>query len=236
MIKEHPLQNHGACYSAQPTVHFTVRLRLEFLLLVSPYTSYIALTKDCYTIGRHRTADIVVDAAEVSNTHCRIYRRPDDGLVLVEDVSLNGTRLNGRRIPRDSPHPLSHQDQLSIKSVSGFCTLGFIMRFTLNYCLLDLIFHDLFHHPNSKPQLVDDYYLLDNVLGRGGHAIVRLAICRQTGERIACKVIERPRFLCAAAAKQHALLPADVREMRERQQWRSIRQEVDILMQLNHVS
>lgn len=58
-------------------------------------TSY-PLTKDAYTLGRHRNNDIVINDAKVSAFHARIDR-VGDGFLLVDLHSRNGCFVNGKR-------------------------------------------------------------------------------------------------------------------------------------------
>lgn len=55
------------------------------------------LTRDAYTLGRHRNNDIVINDPKVSGFHARIDRAPE-GFVLVDLKSRNGSFVNGRRV------------------------------------------------------------------------------------------------------------------------------------------
>lgn len=55
------------------------------------------LTRDTYTMGRHRNNDIVINDPKVSSFHARIDRT-QDGFCLVDLKSRNGSYLNGKRI------------------------------------------------------------------------------------------------------------------------------------------
>jgi pSer/pThr/pTyr-binding forkhead associated (FHA) protein len=59
-------------------------------------TSY-PLTRDTYTLGRHRNNDIVISDPKVSSFHARIDRLPE-GFVLVDLKSRNGSYVNSQRI------------------------------------------------------------------------------------------------------------------------------------------
>jgi pSer/pThr/pTyr-binding forkhead associated (FHA) protein len=59
-------------------------------------TSY-PLTRDTYTVGRHRNNDIVVSDPKVSSFHAR-FDRTLEGFVLVDLRSRNGSFVNGRRV------------------------------------------------------------------------------------------------------------------------------------------
>ena len=54
------------------------------------------LTRDSYTLGRHRNNDIVIGDAKVSGFHARLDRSPE-GFLLVDLKSRNGVFVNGQR-------------------------------------------------------------------------------------------------------------------------------------------
>ena len=55
------------------------------------------LTRDTYTVGRHKNNDIVIADPKVSSFHARIDRTPE-GFVVVDLKSRNGSYVNGRRV------------------------------------------------------------------------------------------------------------------------------------------
>lgn len=55
------------------------------------------LTRDTYTVGRHRNNDIVISDPKVSSFHARLDRSPDS-FVIVDLKSRNGSFINGRRV------------------------------------------------------------------------------------------------------------------------------------------
>jgi hypothetical protein len=55
------------------------------------------LTRDTYTLGRHRNNDIVISDPKVSSFHARIDRS-SEGFVLVDLKSRNGSFVNGKKI------------------------------------------------------------------------------------------------------------------------------------------
>jgi hypothetical protein len=70
----------------------------------------IPLDTDVLTIGRSPHSDIFLDDVTVSRHHARVIR--DENGFLVEDLnSLNGTYINRRRIER---HRLTQGDELQI--------------------------------------------------------------------------------------------------------------------------
>ena len=66
------------------------------------------LTRDTYTVGRHRNNDIVISDPKVSSFHARLDRSPD-GFVVVDLKSRNGSFINGRRVETG---PLRNGDEL----------------------------------------------------------------------------------------------------------------------------
>jgi hypothetical protein len=74
------------------------KLTTSRLLLVKDgaETSY-PLTRDTYTVGRHRNNDIVVSDPKVSSFHAR-FDRTLEGFVLVDLRSRNGSFVNGKRV------------------------------------------------------------------------------------------------------------------------------------------
>lgn len=70
-------------------------------------------TKDGWTIGRARSADVALDYDPfVSLQHARITRAQDG--YRVEDRSKNGTFVNWTQVERGEPHPLRPGDVLGI--------------------------------------------------------------------------------------------------------------------------
>ncbi len=74
------------------------KLTVSRLVLVKEgQESSFPLTRDTYTLGRHRNNDIVINDPKVSSFHARIDRTPD-GFMLVDLKSRNGSFINGKRI------------------------------------------------------------------------------------------------------------------------------------------
>ena len=66
-------------------------------LVVAGQETSFPLTRDTYTLGRHRNNDIVISDPKVSSFHARLDRGPE-GFVLVDLKSRNGSYVNGERI------------------------------------------------------------------------------------------------------------------------------------------
>jgi hypothetical protein len=68
----------------------------RLVLLKDGAESSFPLTRDTYTLGRHRNNDIVVSDPKVSSFHARLDRGPE-GFTFVDLKSRNGSYVNGRR-------------------------------------------------------------------------------------------------------------------------------------------
>ncbi len=68
------------------------------------------LDKDLVTIGRHPDADLFLDDVTVSRNHAEIHHT-DDGLVLRDLGSLNGTYVSGSRVDE---HHLTSGDEVQV--------------------------------------------------------------------------------------------------------------------------
>jgi hypothetical protein len=74
------------------------KLTLSRLILVQGGREHsFPLTRDSYTLGRHRNNDILINDAKVSSFHARLDRTPE-GFRLVDLDSRNGSFLNGKRV------------------------------------------------------------------------------------------------------------------------------------------
>ncbi|EPZ32775.1 Forkhead-associated (FHA) domain-containing protein [Rozella allomycis CSF55] len=81
--------------------------------------SSIDLMKDEYLMGRSSQCEIRFKQVEVSGKHCKIFRvmRPGSETefdVFIEDMSTNGTFVNGERIAKNTFHRLNHLDEVSL--------------------------------------------------------------------------------------------------------------------------
>ena len=66
-------------------------------LVVGGQETHFPLTRDTYTMGRHRNNDIVISDPKVSSFHARLDRSPE-GFLLVDLKSRNGSYVNGERV------------------------------------------------------------------------------------------------------------------------------------------
>ena len=63
----------------------------------------VAIRENALRLGREPSADMVFDDPSVSRRHAIVLRR-DGGTVILDDRSLNGVRVNGRRVMAQALH------------------------------------------------------------------------------------------------------------------------------------
>ena len=71
----------------------------RLILYVANKESSFPLTRDAYTLGRHKNNDIVINDPKVSSFHARIDRTAE-GFVMVDLKSRNGSFINGKKVGR----------------------------------------------------------------------------------------------------------------------------------------
>jgi hypothetical protein len=82
--------------------------------LVGPFGRY-ELGFEMVTIGRSSSNMLVIDDSQVSGRHLQVLPQ-GAGYLLVDVGSSNGTVVNGRPLPPQTPHPLRHGDVVIIGS------------------------------------------------------------------------------------------------------------------------
>jgi hypothetical protein len=146
-------------------------------------------------IGRNQLAcQIVIKDPRVSSKHCRIFR--DKTGFSLEEMSQNGTFVNGQRMAKEEVQPLQNGDDISLvvdpTMESDDPSLQPFAIFTLwvadsyqvkNRCLKRYV-KGSFH----------EHYDIRDDLGSGNFSQVKLAVARATGREFAVKCIERRKF------------------------------------------
>ncbi|KAJ1983348.1 serine/threonine protein kinase [Dimargaris verticillata] len=172
------------------------------LLSLSPKYPTVQLTKrsdhtagdKCgYLLGRHRECDIRFNHPQISNRHCLIYSMRTEGMetVHLEDLSTNGTFINGVKIPRHEPRLLKDGDmiKLTVYQDPNAQALDTDESFLFQHVSI----HRLTNLNDAVAPFHRNYMLL-HPLGSGSFADVHIAVNRLTGEQFAVKVINKKRF------------------------------------------
>lgn len=172
------------------------------LLSVNGNSVSFHLDRDTYTLGRSSTrCDLVFAHEGVSGQHCRLWRESIDAvnhhyLAWVQDTSLNGTYVNNERLKNGERRILQSGDHVDLlinpKNMQG--NLSFV-----------------FHIKEEKLQVsvVDNKYFVGQELGKGSFSVVKLGIHKESGRRVALKMIEKKTQLarpsgdtCQAASRR----------------------------------
>ncbi|KAK4681493.1 serine/threonine protein kinase [Podospora pseudoanserina] len=130
------------------------------------------LSSGGYLIGRHPECDIQVDDPIVSNRHCLLFteHKGNDTVVIIEDLSSNGTYVNDQLVGRNQRRELKEYDEIAVMDKARF-----IFRYPKN------------RHANAFLQ----QYTPIEKLGKGHFAEVYLCIEKSTGQRYAVKVFTK---------------------------------------------
>lgn len=142
------------------------------------------LVDDVFTIGRDVSCDWVIMAPECSKQHCQIslFREKNDiTLAQIVDQSTNGTLVNGTRIQKGLKVVLNHGDEIEIRKGHKF-----LFRLRNQETEAEKI---LSRDPEFK-NMQSDYHL-SQVLGTGTYAVVCKAVCKSTGRKFACKIVDK---------------------------------------------
>ena len=172
----------------------------------------IELVSEEKTVVGRGDARYGLTSTAVSNTHFRIWRERatvgGDGhwVFFVEDLSTNGTFVDGERLPRGSARAVEAGCDVSVldprRAGGGGVTYRFVDRAS-----------EAAEAAQGGPQRA---YALGPVLGRGSFARVRRATCRADGRAYALKIV----------AKERALRPQSARD--------PVRDEAGILLRVRH--
>ncbi|KAK9695576.1 serine/threonine protein kinase [Basidiobolus ranarum] len=147
-----------------------------------------------YLLGRHKECDIIFNHPQISNRHCLIFKEnrvdtqtgPVD-CIFIEDLSTNGTYVNGKKIGRNQRRQIHPGDSIQLARYNS----KLHEKFNDNF----YIFKQVTHETNELGLTINKKYLIGNTLGRGNFAEVKLATDRTTGKRYAVKIINKRRFL-----------------------------------------
>eukprot|EP00128_Syssomonas_multiformis_P012683 Colp12_sorted_trinity150504_noHs@10962 len=160
------------------------------LLPLDPRFDLIDLVKDSYLFGRNKAqCDFLYDGPQISNKHCMVYKKiADDESItaFIEDLSSNGTFVNGIKIGKGKTVVLNNNDEVSfaLKKNKVF------------------MYHD---QQASSGELLNDTYYVTKLLGAGNFAEVKLGISKHSGERFAIKILNKKKFVMQPAMRDSML-------------------------------
>lgn len=171
----------------------------------------IVLVGDEPTVVGRAAARCGLTSTAVSNTHFRVWRAGGlaDGarrVYYVEDLSTNGTFVDGERLPKRVPRAVEPGCDIAVldprRARDAAVTYRFVERAS-----------EAAEAAHGGPQRA---YAFGPVLGRGSFARVRRVTCRADGRAYAMKIM----------AKERALRPQSARD--------PVRDEAGILLRVRH--
>ncbi|KAJ6498736.1 kinase-like domain-containing protein [Mycena sanguinolenta] len=187
MLQQTQEEDSGTQPTSQPEPSQTHK---EFWGYLSPCLSQtlervsLHRSQQVITIGRHEEFNMVVfPGFKISNRHAIIRwngLENSSAIVTIEDISTNGTFINGEKIGKGNQRLLKEGNEIAFGSTA---------RFTENNGLYDYryMFRDLVSNVKKRP--VEELYDIHNELGKGSFATVYKALHKASGDWVAVKVI-----------------------------------------------
>jgi len=178
------------------------------LVSLNPSCPSVDLSESEIFVGRQSSCAIRISDRLISGKHCRIFRESNDGLVFLEDLSSNGTWLNGDKIGKNHSLLLTNGAEITLIQKTDHTT-------PLTYIYQEV------NKADQKKEVEEGgpetKYDVRETLGSGNFAVVKLCIQRSTGKRFAIKVIDKKKYLKHANSRKGSLMD-----------------EVNILKSVNH--
>lgn len=141
----------------------------------------LPLIEDEYTFGRGSKSSVIFNSKEIqaskyypaySSTHFKIVRDVAKKCVFIQDLSSNGTFINGEKIGKNKKHVLESNTEIALASK------------------VHRVFVYVDSHENDEtdlPQDVREKYIVSKEIGRGAYGEVRLCFTRGKFGRSNCR-------------------------------------------------
>jgi len=145
----------------------------------------LTIDTDSYTIGRSHSCNITLSLrncdrnflSNVSREHFSIKRVCDPlagSQIIIEDISSNGTWVDGRKVGKGEKRVLSNGDEISL----SHRTKGSLFTFINPQC-----------KQIGYPAVVTKKYLLVKLIGKGAFGEVHLGFLKQSTKKYAIKSV-----------------------------------------------
>ena len=137
------------------------------------------------TIGRSPSSNLSIKDPNVSSKHLRIFR--DEHSFAIVDSSVNGTYVNGVPLTKLEVRRLHSGDEFSLvlNSHRSSDKARHVFMF-VEPPPLDSVTHQVMGDPNN----VLTFYHLGRCIGKGNFSEVHIGVHRESGERVAIKVVD----------------------------------------------
>jgi serine/threonine-protein kinase Chk2 len=142
------------------------------LLSINKLFPSVNLLENEYSLGRGKKCDIALDSKDIqaskyylaySSTHFKIIRDPIKNYVYIQDLSSNGTYVNGEKIGKNKRHVLDNNAEIALASKAHRV-----------YVYVDANASE----DSSIPANVREKYIISKEIGRGAYGEVKLCFIR----------------------------------------------------------
>lgn len=191
-----------------------------------------ASIKKTWTFGRNKNSDYFLgDVSRLSNKHFMVMLG-EEGTLLLQDTSTNGTWLNGVRIQKNTNHILAQGDEVTVAVGVAKDVVSLVMFINDNFRrkLKELIMmreHGTSVHRDAPlgsgstgisthrelTGIHKDYSISDSIVGQGAFATVKKAVERSTGKTFAVKIVHKRKVM---------------------DRFDGVKRELDVLQKLDH--
>ncbi|EGC37076.1 hypothetical protein DICPUDRAFT_150403 [Dictyostelium purpureum] len=150
---------------------------------------------DNISIGRSKTCNIIISDIIISGKHCMISRadsgqeKESFGLLLVQDLSTNGTFINGKLIGKGLSRVIKSGDRLTLGKSTKEIDISFLYKsnnIQSNSSNNEENVEFLWEKKGIKSDVLKDYDFIRE-LGSGNFSIVYEGINKTTSKRVAIK-------------------------------------------------
>ncbi|CAF0978386.1 unnamed protein product [Adineta ricciae] len=158
------------------------------LLSINKLFPSINLIANEYSLGRGKKCTIALESKEIqaskyfatySSTHFKIIRDTIQNFVYIQDISSNGTYVNGDKIGKNKKRVLDNNAEIALASKTNRV-----------YVYIDTNAKE----DSSIPDVVREKYIVSKEIGRGAYGEVKLCFIRGTCNRFAMKIIAKKHF------------------------------------------
>ncbi|KAJ3101925.1 hypothetical protein HDU97_000966 [Phlyctochytrium planicorne] len=170
-----------------------------------------------YLIGRGKECDIVVNQQHLSKRHCLIFKESRlnnngaaEDCVFIQDMSTNGTYVNGTRMTGGKQVQLRNGDEIQLAKYDPKRKME---KFDDRFWIVQI---PQSNATSTNGDSIHDQFLITGELGTGNFATVKIGTQRSTGKKYAIKILDKKRF-----EKKPKMVE-------------SIRREITLLMAVNH--
>eukprot|EP01118_Nematostelium_gracile_P013043 TRINITY_DN4871_c0_g1_i1.p1 TRINITY_DN4871_c0_g1~~TRINITY_DN4871_c0_g1_i1.p1 ORF type:complete len:513 (-),score=103.21 TRINITY_DN4871_c0_g1_i1:1072-2610(-) len=162
------------------------------LISASKEVGHIDLVNDEILIGRRKDCLVTFDDLRISGKHCRIFRSfsesqtdsPNAFDIYIEDLSSNGTFLNGKKLGKGNRGLVKTGDEISL-----------VAKRNANDCVGVYMYQDLRQGTEiEQDSIIFEKYDIQQTLGTGNFSEVKLAVDRKNGVKRAVKIINKRKY------------------------------------------